>query len=89
MARRFAGILGLVGFTAACAQALAVGASFQQATGRALTCLAIFAVVGMVVGALAQRTVEESIYASVAAKSQRADVAANNGDRAQARSQTA
>lgn len=67
MAQRMAGVFGFVAFTAVCIQALFVGASFEEAIWRAWTCMLLFGVLGLIVGALAKRSIEESLQAQVSA----------------------
>ena len=61
MARRYAGIMALVGMTAVLARALRAGAGLEATMVSALGWMATLGLVGLVVGALAQATVDESV----------------------------
>lgn len=61
MARTYAGILALVGMIVVLLRALKEGAGVDGTTLQAIAVMALLAVVGFVVGAIAQMTVEESI----------------------------
>ena len=61
LAKRFAGILALVAFVTACVRGLLAGSDFDATVRQACMNLWVFAALGLVFGALAQRAVEESI----------------------------
>jgi len=62
VARIYAGILGLVAFLTCLAHGLLHGSAVASLLGTACACLAAFAALGGVLGWLAMRTVEESVY---------------------------
>ena len=61
MATRFAGILALVAFITACIRGLLAGADFEATLRQACVSLWVYGGIGILLGALAQRAIEESI----------------------------
>ncbi len=61
MARRYAGIMALVGMSVVLFRALKNGDGFESAVVSALSWMGTLGVVGLVVGAIAQATVDESV----------------------------
>ncbi len=61
MARTYAGILALVGLIVVLLRAMKDGAGVDGTILQAIAVMALLAVVGLVVGAIAQMTVEESM----------------------------
>jgi len=68
MARTYAAILALVGMLVVLTRALKGGASFEETSTQAITWMVILALVGTVVGTLAQSAVDESVRAKVHAE---------------------
>lgn len=68
MARTYAGILGLLAFLTCVARGLIQGGGPVGVLGTACLTMAAFAVVGSLVGWIAQQTVEESVRGRVAAE---------------------
>ena len=65
LAHTYAGILGPLGMTAAIARCVVHGVSAEEVVVTAWICLAVFASIGAMVGALAEWTVEQSVRATV------------------------
>jgi hypothetical protein len=65
MARRYAGILALVGMSVVLTRALKNGASVESAVMASLGGMLVLGFVGMIVGAVAQATVEESVRSQI------------------------
>lgn len=61
MARRYAVIMGLIGLTVVVLRAAKNGGSFETAVLHGLGWMALFAIIGGVIGALAQTTVDEAM----------------------------
>lgn len=61
MGRNYAGIMALVGMTVVLCRSLRTGDGLEAAVVSALTWMATLGVVGLVVGAIAQATVDESV----------------------------
>jgi len=61
MARRFAGILGLIAFAIVVVRGLLHAAPPQATLQTACLCLFVFAAVGALLGRVAETTVEESV----------------------------
>ncbi|MBX3426536.1 MAG: hypothetical protein KF688_12715 [Pirellulales bacterium] len=67
MARRYAVIMGLVSLTVVLLRAFKNGGSLETAVFAGLSWMAIFAVLGGIVGTLAQTTIEDSIRVRIEA----------------------
>jgi hypothetical protein len=65
MARRYAGILALVGMSVVLIRSLKNGASVESAVMASLGGMLVLGLVGMIVGAVAQTTVEESVRSQI------------------------
>ena len=65
MARRYAGILALVGMSVVLIRSLKNGASVESAVMASLGGMLALGLVGMIVGAVAQATVEESVRSQI------------------------
>jgi outer membrane lipoprotein SlyB len=65
VARTYAGILGLLGFLTSLARGFLHGQTAESMLLAGWCSLAVFAAVGYVAGAIAGRTVEESVAASL------------------------
>ena len=65
MARRFAGIMASLGMSVVLFRALKNGDGFEAAVVAALTWMATLGFVGLVVGAIAQATVDESVRTKI------------------------
>ncbi len=61
MARRYAVIMGLLSLTVVLLRAAKNGGGFETTVGVALGWMALFTLIGGIVGSLAQTTVEESM----------------------------
>ena len=61
MARRYAAIMALVGMSTVLVRAFKNGNAFEAAVVSALGWMAIFGVIGLVVGAIAQSTIDEAV----------------------------
>lgn len=61
MARRYAGIMALVGMSVILCRALKNGNAFEAAVVSALGWMATFGVIGLIVGAVAQATVDDAV----------------------------
>ena len=61
MARKYAAIMALVGMTVVLLRGLKMGAGFEAVVVSALGWMATLGVVGLVVGALAQATIDEAV----------------------------
>ena len=61
MARRYAAIMALVGLTAVLVRALRNGAGLEATIVSGMGWMATLGLVGLIVGALAQATVDESV----------------------------
>jgi hypothetical protein len=61
MARKYAAVMALVGMSVVLVRALKNGASVESAVVTALSTMAILGLVGMIVGAVAQSTVDEAV----------------------------
>ncbi len=68
MARDYAGVLGLVAFAIAIARGMIRSAGVDATLGQASLMLFAFALAGYVVGAMADRIVEESVRGGAAAQ---------------------
>lgn len=68
MAHRYAGVLGPLALATAVARGLLRGSSVENMLFHAWLALLAFAVIGYLIGRLAQATVEESLRASLAAQ---------------------
>ncbi|MAT72618.1 MAG: hypothetical protein CMJ58_24230 [Planctomycetaceae bacterium] len=60
MARHYAGIMGLIGLTVVMLRAVKNGGSLETAVVQGVGWMALFAIIGGVVGAVAQTTVDEA-----------------------------
>ena len=60
MARHYAGIMGLIGLTVVMLRAVKNGGSLETAVVQGGGWMALFAIIGGVVGAVAQTTVDEA-----------------------------
>lgn len=67
MARTYAGILALVGMQFVLFRALKNGAGFDGTILQALAAMGLLAAVGLIVGTIAEATIDESVRASVQA----------------------
>jgi len=65
MARRYAGILALVGMSVVLIRSLKNGSSVESAVMASLGGMLLLGLVGMIVGAVAQATVEESVRSQI------------------------
>jgi hypothetical protein len=65
MARRYAGILALVGMSVVLIRSLKNGASVESAGMASLGGMLALGLVGMIVGAVAQATVEEAVRSQI------------------------
>jgi hypothetical protein len=65
MARRYAGILALVGMSVVLIRSLKNGATVESAVMASLGGMLVLGLVGMIVGAVAQATVEESVRSQI------------------------
>lgn len=65
MARKYAGIMALVGMTTVLFRSLRAGYGLESAMISALAWMATLGVVGLIVGAIAQATVDESVRVTV------------------------
>jgi hypothetical protein len=65
MARRYAGILALVGMSVVLIRSLKNGASVESAVMASLGGMLALGLVGMIVGAVAQATVEEAVRSQI------------------------
>jgi hypothetical protein len=61
VARRYAGILALVGMSTVLVRAFKNGHAFEAAVVSALGWMAVFGAIGLVVGAIAQSTIDEAV----------------------------
>ncbi len=61
MARTYAGILALVGMLVVLFRALKNGAGFDGTILQALAAMGLLAMVGLIVGAIAEATIDESV----------------------------
>jgi hypothetical protein len=61
VARNYAGIMALVGMTVVLCRSLRTGDGLESAIVSALAWMATLGVVGLIVGAIAQATVDESV----------------------------
>lgn len=65
MARQYAAVLALVGMSTVLFRALRHGSGVESAVTGGLSWMAIMGLVGLVVGAIAQSTIEESVRLSM------------------------
>jgi len=65
MARKYAGILALVGMSVVLIRSLKNGATVESAVMASLGGMLLLGLVGMIVGAVAQATVEESVRSQI------------------------
>ena len=65
MARQYAGIMALVGMTVVLLRATKNGISFDSAMLTSIAWMAVLGVVGLVLGAVAQATVEQSVLQQI------------------------
>jgi hypothetical protein len=65
MARKYAGILALVGMSVVLIRSLKNGATVESAVMASLGGMLVLGLVGMIVGAVAQATVEESVRSQI------------------------
>jgi hypothetical protein len=65
MARKYAGILALVGMSVVLIRSLKNGATVESAVMASLGGMLVLGLVGMIVGAVAQVTVEESVRSQI------------------------
>jgi hypothetical protein len=65
MARKYAGILALVGMSVVLIRSLKNGATVESAVMASLGGMLVLSLVGMIVGAVAQATVEESVRSQI------------------------
>lgn len=65
MARRFAGIMASIGMSVVLFRALKNGNGFESAVILALSWMVTLGLVGVVVGAIAQATVDESVRTKI------------------------
>jgi len=65
MARRYAGILALVGMSVVLIRSLKNGSTVESAVMASLGGMLVLGLVGMIVGAVAQATVEESVRSQI------------------------
>lgn len=65
MARRFAGIMASIGMSVVLFRALKNGNGFESAVISALSWMVTLGLVGVVVGAIAQATVDESVRTKI------------------------
>jgi hypothetical protein len=65
MARRYAGILALVGMSVVLIRSLKNGATVESAVMASLGGMLVLGLVGMIVGAVAQATVEEAVRSQI------------------------
>jgi hypothetical protein len=65
MARRYAGILALVGMSVVLIRSLKNGSSVESAVMASLGGMIVLGLVGMIVGAVAQATIEESVRSQI------------------------
>jgi hypothetical protein len=65
MARRYAGILALVGMSVVLIRSLKNGSSVESAVMASLGGMMVLGLVGMIVGAVAQATIEESVRSQI------------------------
>lgn len=79
MARTYAGILGYLGMTVTLLRGVIDGAGLEGTLLRGIAAMAAMALVGAVVGAIAQQTVDESVRTKL--EQQLADLE-TNGDAA-------
>ena len=75
MAPIYAGILGLLAFSTFLARGMIHAADGQTTLLGAWCCLIGFAALGYLIGAIAERTVEESVRATIQAELNAADTA--------------
>jgi hypothetical protein len=68
VARTFAGILAHVGMLVVLFRALKDGAGFDGTILQAVATMALLAVVGLVIGSIAEATIDESVRASMQAE---------------------
>jgi len=68
VARIYAGILGLLALVTTVARAVIRGGSLPEALWTGCGWLVVFALIGAVVGRLAQQTIDESVAARLAAE---------------------
>lgn len=66
--RRYAGLLGSLAFATTLFHGVLHNAGVQATVGRATAALAVFAVIGGILGLIAERTVEESVRTTLAEK---------------------
>ncbi len=65
MARTYAGVLGASAFVTVLLRGLLLGGGIDATLGRAVVGLAVFAVVGLIAGQIAEMTVTESVKARI------------------------
>jgi hypothetical protein len=65
MARKYAGILALVGMSVVLIRSLKNGATVESAVMASLGGMLVLGLVGMIVGAVAQATIEESVRSQI------------------------
>ncbi|NOY29182.1 MAG: hypothetical protein GXP28_03090 [Planctomycetes bacterium] len=68
MARTFAAVMALIGMQVTLLRAMKDGAGFEGTITTALAWMALFGAIGMVVGAIAQQTVDESVRTMIEAE---------------------
>jgi hypothetical protein len=68
VAQLYAGILGLLAFATCLARGIVHGGGFESSLGTACLAMFMFAAVGLILGYVAQRTVEASVEQRVAAE---------------------
>jgi hypothetical protein len=61
MARKYAAVMALVGMSVVLVRALRGGASVESAVMTALSTMAVMGLVGLVIGAVAQATIDEAV----------------------------
>ena len=66
MARRMAGALALVVFAVCVLAGIGAGNTFERILARALAAMAVTFLVGLVVGAMAQKMIDENLAAEAA-----------------------
>ncbi len=68
MSRRYAAVLGLLAFATILARGIGAGGAWESVLSQAIAALVVFAIIGGIVGWLAERMIDDAIRSRLSAE---------------------